>query len=138
MQTGGFTRHTAMRVFVTLMLMAACALAQEVVFRGTPTLRVLTTHENEARQTIEPAAAEKSACVITKKGKRFYWASRDNAEMMRTESPTFTYFVHAGGSGYVKVFKGDPRVPNPPADYVEHISMGFQTMTYWGKTAGAR
>jgi hypothetical protein len=56
----------------------------------------------------------------------------------RIDSGQFTYFVHTGGAGYVKVFNGSREAAKAPADYVEHISVGFQTITYWGRITEAQ
>ena len=122
-----------MKTLLTLCVLTASAFAQDVVFRGTPTLRVLTTIEGDVRQQLDQAAGYKNECVIIQRGKKYLWASRDNAEMLRFDDKQFTYFILKGGGGYVKVFTG-VRDENAPADYVENVSVqGFPVMTYWGK-----
>ena len=56
------------------------------------------------------------------RGKKYFWVSRDNAELMRIDAPQFTYFVHTGGGGYVKVLTGSRKETNAPADYIENIT----------------
>ena len=51
---------------------------------------------------------------------------------MRVDAPQFTYFVHTGGGGYVKVLTGSRKETNAPADYIENITSGFDVITYWG------
>ncbi len=112
--------------------------AQETVFRGTPTLRVLSTTDGEKRDKLDPAQAQKFDCVIVKNGKKYLWASRNNAPLNRVDAKGFTYFVHPGGAGYIKIFTGDPSQVKLDADYIENINQnGFEVVTYWGKTNAA-
>lgn len=124
-------------LWITLILSAAAALAQDVVFRGKPTVRVFTTTEKESREQLDGEVASKNECVIVQRGNKYYWASRDNGLMTRVDAAQFTYFIHAGGSGYVKVFTGERKAVNAPADYIENISRGFEVITYWGRVADA-
>lgn len=57
---------------------------------------------------IEDLPREKAAnvrCVISKIEDRYYWASRENVEMVKIESGAFITFLAVNGSGYVKVIK---------------------------------
>jgi hypothetical protein len=126
-----------MRFVAAVCLFTACALgADEVVFRGIPTVRVFGTVEGEDRQKLEEEDGKKNECVVMRKGNKYFWASRENVPLARTDAPNFTYFVHTGGGGYVKVFTGRRSDVNAPADYIEHISRGFETITYWGRVPG--
>ena len=108
--------------------------AQETVFRGTPTLRVLSTTDGEQRQTLDAAQAQKFDCVIVKSGRKYLWASRNNAPLNRVDTKGFTYFIHPGGAGYIKIFTGDRSQIKLDADYIENINQnGFEVVTYWGK-----
>jgi len=125
-----------MKTLVTICFLTVSAFAQDsVVFRGKPTVRVLTTIESELRQTLDEAAAAKAECVIEQRGKKYFWVSRDNREVLRIDDAKFTYFVLKNGGGYVKVFTG-VRDPASKADYVESVSSSeFQVITYWGKVS---
>ena len=121
-----------MKNFFTVCLLAVSAFAQDVVFRGTPKVRVYATPEKDERQQLDQATAYKNECVIVQRGKKYYWASRDNAELMRVDAPQFTYFVHTGGGGYVKVLTGSRKETNAPAYYIENVTSGFDVITSWG------
>ena len=67
-------------------------------------------------------------CVISRIGEQYYWASRENAEMVRLESGAFVTYVALNGSGYVRVV--NPTLKSVAAlmsqtegkfDYVEHL-----------------
>lgn len=127
-----------LRCFCALLLCLAAlpALAQNVVFRGTPTVRVFASASADGREKVDADAAAKAECVVVQRGKKFFWASRENVPLIRTDTPQFTYFVHAESGGYVKVFTGERKAANAPADYIEHINKGFETITYWGWVTG--
>lgn len=112
---------------------ASASAADEVVFRGVPSVRVSAAPDGESRQKLDDAAGKKNECVIVRRGKRYFWSSRENAELTRIDSGQFTYFLHARGSGYVKVFNGSREATKAPADYVEHVSVEFNAITYWGR-----
>lgn len=120
----------------SLLLMCVCAMAafgDDIVFRGTPTLRVFANVDRDERQQLSGDDARKNQCVIVQRGKKYFWASRENIPMTRVDFPTFTYFIHTGGGGYVKVLTGSREKTNSPVDYVENINRGFEVITYWGK-----
>ena len=122
-----------MRLLFAAILCSVSAFAQEVVFRGTPSVRLYATVDNEVRVKLDDEDAKKNECLIVAKGKKYYWASRNNVEMTRIDAAQFTYFVHSGGAGYVKVYTGE-RKADAPAEYVENISQqGFDIIIYWGK-----
>jgi uncharacterized protein (DUF427 family) len=124
-----------MKFLFALCLIALTIQAQEVVFRGVPNVRVFTSVEQEQREKLEGADAQKNECVVVRKGRKYYWSSRNDAELERVDAPQFTYFMHKGGAGYIKILTGDRREMNAPADYIENINQGFDVITYWGRVS---
>lgn len=122
-----------MRLWFALLLCSACAMAQDVVFRGIPSVRVFSTTERDDRQKLEADAAKKAECVIVQQGKKYYWRSRGNAPLTRVDTQQFTYFIHTDGLGFVKVLTGSRKETNAPADYIENFTRGFEVVTYWGR-----
>jgi hypothetical protein len=122
-----------MKRLLAVFLFTFTMFAQDVVFRGTPALRVFATTDGDERQKLEGANAQKLECVIVQRGKNYFWASRNNAPLTRVDAPQFTYFIHNGGAGYVKIFTGKREQAKAPADYIENINQGFEVVTYWGR-----
>ena len=121
-----------MRLLLAALLCTVSAVAQDVVvFRGTPSTRLFASADSENRVKLDADEAKKNECVIVSRKNKYYWASRNNGLMIRIDAPQFTYFVHSGGAGYVKVFTGE-RSPDAQADYIEGITQGFDVITYWG------
>lgn len=118
--------------FLVLILYALPAFGDEIVFRGVPTLRVISSTKTDDRQILEGEAASKAECIIVQRGKKYFWQSRNNAPMMRIDKPPFTYFVRSDGHGSVTVFTGE-RTATLAADYIENLTNGFEVVTYWGR-----
>ena len=53
------------------LLLAVSAFAQDVVFRGTPKVRVFATPEKDERQQLDHDSAYKNECVIVQRGKKY-------------------------------------------------------------------
>ena len=68
---------------------------------------------------------DKSRVLITKRGKNYFWASREDKQLFTAVSGEFLYFIAIKGSGYIKIFPAENK-------YFEHMSIGLQTFTYWG------
>ena len=123
-----------MKQLFVLCLFAISAFAQEIVFQGTPNIRVFSTPERDTREELDASAGQKAQCVIVRQGKNYLWASRENAPMTRIDGPQFTFFIHQGGLGYVKVYTGVRGPATEKAEYTEHINRGWEAITYWGKS----
>jgi hypothetical protein len=127
-----------MRLIVLSLLTLSLFGADTIVFTGIPDTRVVTTYEREEREKLDAEAGEKAECVIVQRGRKYYWASRDDAPLTRVDVPNFTYFIHTGGGGFIKVLTGSRAETQLPADYMEQINRGLETITYWGKVSKAR
>jgi hypothetical protein len=76
-------------------------------------------------------AADTYQGVISKIGDA-YWATRENARLVRIDGPAYTLFLATTGAGYVKIVQRERRKDaslfDPAAekyDYVEHILLGL-------------
>ncbi|HET9439727.1 MAG TPA: hypothetical protein VFO52_06130 [Longimicrobiales bacterium] len=128
-------------VFCALVLPPLSAQSAETVFKGRPQLQIMEAARNRAPIHIAESEADHLECVISKIGRRYYWASRENREMVRVESEGFITFVAVDGSGYVRLF--DPHRKSSTSlasgtedkfDYVEHVLTGLRSMSYYGIT----
>jgi hypothetical protein len=112
------------------------------VFQGRPMVRIGEGglgHKEGAIEHLSPAEAEQYQCVIHNKGGRYYWASRENKELVRTSSGSFMTFMARDGSGYVRIIPPDRKAAAAlmsetanKYDYIEHLLMGLVTITYYG------
>ena len=113
----------ALLVFAASLAMAA----DELVFAGVPTARI----DSDGRMTKKAEFSASAACRIVKRGRRYEWASRENRPLDRVDAGDYIYYISPKGSGYIKVAVKPQGASG--YDYMEHLSDGFTTVTYWGR-----
>lgn len=116
--------------------------APTTVFKGIPTLKI---SEGGVERTPEPlarAVAVNLACVVSRIGDDYFWASRENVPLVMIESGAFITYLAVNGSGYVRVTKPELKAAVGQAggaeaafDYVEHLLIGLKSVTYYGSRA---
>jgi len=99
---------------------------RKLVVLGTPIVAVDSTSVQTQRHVLTKKQMEEYQVKISQEGNKFYWNSREGKELKRTASRAFVYYVNVDGSGYIKV-------SNLDNTYMEHITLGLATITYWGK-----
>ena len=124
----------------TLVLVAVTTVAlfaaDDTVFVGNPRVRFDADGKTTSPHELSGEGAEKYACRITKSGRKYIWASRENRELIRSEAGDFTYFISPEGTGYVKIFTGKAGGKRDGNfDYMEQLTSDLKTFTYWGKTS---
>lgn len=79
--------------------------------------------------------------MISEIGGRYYWATRENTEVVRQVSGAFITYLAINGSGYVRVIdksvKAAASLMSPTEvefDYVEHMMLGLRSVTYYGNS----
>lgn len=117
----------------------AVAQAPSTVFRGRPTIKI---SESGVGRTVDPiplGGAVNLECVISQIDDSYYWASRENAQMVRVDAGAFITYIALNGSGNVRVIKPELKASaslmgptEAQFDYVEHIALGLRTVTYYG------
>lgn len=126
-----------------LLAISGVVLAQdaEVIFVGLPSIKVSEGGTERQAQDIQGDKAHGARVSITKIGAIYYWASRDNRELMLVDGGgAYLTFIAINGSGYIRVTKNawKPMVsklggPESTFDYVEHLVVGLHSITYWGR-----
>jgi hypothetical protein len=112
----------------------------ETVYRGRPTVKITVAATEQRSEKVESKDAPNLTCVISKIGENFYWASRENRPLTPSRSGAFLVFVAEGGTGYIKIIIPDMKEAaalmgetEAKYDYVEHITFGLGSVTYYGK-----
>lgn len=130
-------------LIVAALTVAASATASEqtpeTIFRGRPALKVTVAATEQRSEKVAGKDVPNLACVISKIGDKFYWASRENRLLTASRSGAFLVFVAEGGSGYIKVIIPDMKDAasllgdtEAKYDYVEHITQGLASVSYYG------
>lgn len=65
--------------------------------------------------------------LITKKGNKYYWSSRENKELILSKNSNIYDFVEPEGRGSIRV-----TITEGKCLYMEHLTIEFKHITYWG------
>jgi len=149
------------RFILTILILGASLLAPsesgaqaETVFSGVPEVKVsvvaidlpVLAGGRAIAGVIPPKAvvigrdrAVDLACVISRIEDRYYWASRENKELVRIVSGGFVTFLAVDGAGYVRIIVPEMKEAvslmsgtEKRFDYVEHLLLGLRSVTYYG------
>ncbi len=127
---------------VVVLWFASPATPQEVL-SVRPTVKVESNAASTQRFQLSDAEQEEFRVVITTRDGRYYWISREGRELIHHRSGVFHYFIDPTGGGYVKVvdtglLPESLRDPGPRVQYLEHVTLGLHTITYWGASEDFR
>jgi hypothetical protein len=112
---------------VLLLLPVVCVAQEIVVLEGTPIIQNKSSVNESGNFPLTESQQNESRLIITKKGQKYYWTSRQYRELTKYESGAYTIFLENKGAGYVKTMKNEDKV-----FYMEHMGIGLETITYWG------
>ena len=123
---------------IILLVFAAPSVSAQLVLNAAPTVRVVSGDASTERTVLPAGEQEEFRVVITTRNGRYFWASREGAELVHSTSGSFHWFKDPGGGGYVKIldqesqpeFLRDPELPR--FLYMEHLTVMLGTITYWG------
>lgn len=113
---------------VLLFLSAGAVEAKTVALSGVPEVQTKSSFEETERIEVDSAKKKGLRLVVVKEGEEYFWETRERKKLIRRMQGAFTLFIDPTGGGYIKVA--------PLADgkmiYLEHLSKGLETFTYWG------
>jgi hypothetical protein len=115
-----------------------CAQAKPV-FKGRPSVKISEGGVERVPEQITRDRAVNLECIVSQIGDSYYWASRESIELVAIESGAFITFVAVNGAGYIKMVKPEMKAAASLAgptekqfDYVEHLTLGLRSVTYYG------
>jgi len=110
------------------------------IFIGFPKKKVSEGGLDRVVEDLSRKKAVNFQCIIIKSEDKYYWASRENVEMVKIESGAFITFLAVNGSGYVRVIKPELKEAaslmdktEETFDYTEHLVTGLRSVNYWGE-----
>jgi hypothetical protein len=122
---------------LTISVVIACFLISPNAFSDSPATIVIVsglpikkdTSDIGGTEQVELSKSERwnYRLEIVKRGDRYYWASRENKELLLSKSGEFYNFVEPKAAGYIRVIKTEDGVL-----YMEHLTLGMKNLTYWG------
>lgn len=130
------TSHPWRNICISMLLITVSSLAraeERIVFSGTPTVKVESASHASNRLELTTQEQTEYRVLITVRDGKYYWASRENKDLIYFRSGAFDWFV-APGSGYIKVVdrKYLLQEDGPRYLYMEHMTLLLSTITYWG------
>ncbi len=114
-------------LFVLMFGKISYAQDQTIVLNGLPLIQNKASFENSSNAKMTESQSNEYRLLIIKHGDNYFWASRNNKQLILRISGAFHIFIEPGGAGYIKIMNSDEG-----ALYMEHMSIGLQTVTYWG------
>lgn len=127
-------------ITVFILLNSSLSFAQAIVFTGMPSVKVTEAGVERVVNEVDRVAATGLSCVITELNGNFYWKSRGNKHMLKIDAGAFVTFIAVDGAGYVRIIKTGFKEAVVMAmtqtekkfDYVEHLTTGLRSITYFG------
>lgn len=125
-------------IVTALFFATMSAFANETVIAAEPFARVKSAASDTAREKLSSSEARKNALAVSKNGSDYIWVTRQSRQLVHVQSGAFHLFIDPRGGGYVKVLDQHAlpetmRQPGPRYRWYEHVSMGLETITYWGE-----
>lgn len=103
------------------------AAAKTLILSGAPDIQTKSTVEESVRIEMDSAKKKNHRVIIIKDGEEYIWESREKRKLIRSTQGPITLFIDPTGGGYIKVLRSEGKVI-----YLEHLSQGMNTFTYWG------
>jgi hypothetical protein len=117
-------------VFILLLLSVLSiqpADAKTLILSGIPDIQTRSTPEESVRIEMDSVKKKNHRVLIIKEGDEYIWESRERRKLIRSTQGPLTLFIDPTGGGYIKVAPSEGKII-----YMEHISQGLNTFTYWG------
>ena len=111
---------------------------EKIVFTGIPQIKILIENGSQRKpEKLSPAKSKEYKCTITEVDNKYYWTTRENVELIPIQRGIYTTFLATTGAGYVRIINPEMKKivfkeSEQPYDYMEHLVLGFSTITYYG------
>lgn len=103
---------------------------------GVPLNRVVSSIEETSRELLTEDEQQEYACVIDKVQGMYFWVSRENRKLKRTESGIYEIYTSLDGAGFIKCinpkYKSLFKETSYFLPYFESIHVMSKTITYFG------
>jgi len=119
---------------------------ERVVFEGRPIKAVEMTFAAVYERELNADESFQYQIRIVERAGRYFWASRQMKEVVRSESGAYVTYHAMDGSGYVRTGNAglldlrdmlSEEMRQTEIGYVEHLLQQFTSITYFGNRAGS-
>ena len=132
--------HKFIFIFVFCFFTNICN-SQSLSFNGIPSVKVTEGGIERTAEKIEQSKSFSVACIVKEMDGKYFWETRGNKQLLKIDSGAFILFLAVDGSGYVRLIKPSLKevasvMSNTEKnfDYVEHLTLGLRSVTYYGKS----
>ena len=94
-----------LKIVFILLILKLSFINGEVVFMGKPLLKVNEKGVTRSIENISKNDQLEYIVTITMSENKYFWASRNNVELIRVLSGAYTNFIAVNGAGYIKVLR---------------------------------
>ena len=112
------------------------------MFEGFPIVKIEMVQGQVLTLNLSSAESASNRVRIVKRGERYFWATRQNTELIRIEGIGVITYLSPEGHGYVRTLT--PLMMElykhlPPAEkqkyflFIEHATFGIGAVTYFGR-----
>lgn len=116
-------------VFLFTLLVAQNAhSASTLIINGLPIVKVMSDIGGTESVNLSQDKQRSYRLMITKKGNKYIWTSRENKVLLFNRNGAFYNFIEPNGAGYIRI-----AITEEGVLYMEHLTLGFKNITYWGK-----
>ena len=124
--------------FSVFILLSNFVYAEEIVLNALPLSAVYSSEESTNREILNKSKQDENRLVIINDKGNYYWASRDNQELVHVSGGAIHIFIAKNGDGYVTVFDQSTlpesiRSSSLKIQYKEHLRNFMGNITYWGE-----
>lgn len=128
--------------FVLLICSVIFSQQVEVVFVGYPTIKIEVADGQSSTRNLTTSESKENAVVIKREGDKYYWASRQNKELILITGTAYNVFLSPEGLGYIKiqsnllktVYDQLPKEEKEKAYcFMEHVTNQLGGITYFGR-----
>jgi len=119
-------------ISLVLLMTFSSVAAKEVMLDVYPTFRITQDENGSQKEQLSNKDIKASRILIAKDSDgNYYWVTRNNTRMFKSVSGIFVTYTATTGAGFVKIFKSNDK--NKPSKYIEYVTLGMMSITYYGK-----
>lgn len=128
-------------VFLCVAFGQANAQRSTTVFEGFPTKKVESAFVDTRTEALTKNQSFEYQVRVLERNGKYYWASREMRQLLRSESGPYITFHAVDGSGYIRIYQDFmyemmKQLPEEQRKqeigYVEHLVIQFGSVTYYG------
>jgi hypothetical protein len=124
-------------IFIAVCFASFNAQAVEVIFEGIPRVKMEIREGFTSSLALSLEQILESSVRISGDGENYFWVSRGDVPLIKTESEGFVTYVAVTGAGYIRVMSRTMREAYERLPVVERAKLGYRYMGHLTHRMGA-